>query len=447
MSGMIRRLGGPLFTSHNATPVDQVGGRTALRVGMVTIMVAFGGFGLWAALAPLNAAAVARGEVKVENYRKTIQHMEGGMIRSILVRDGDVVDAGQPVMLLDDIAIRARWTQLTFQSWATLATMARLRAEQAQATSVDFAATMPNMDHPRALDVIRAQDQLFKARRAMLDGQIAVLRKRMVLNEREAESLAAQQKSADRQLALIQQEIRSTQYLVDRGLGRRPQLLSLQREGERLTGQRDDYGARIARLQQAQASTELDIANITFKQMDDVANSLREAEGQSRDLEQQLAAITDSLKRTVVRSPQSGVVMGLNFHTIGAVLQPGEKLMDVVPENENLIVEARIAPEDIDRVYPGREAQVRFHTFLRGLTPPAKGTVTQISADLFRDERNNAPYYQARVTLDPDSLTHLPGPLTPGMQTDVLITTGERTALEYLIEPLSRAVSTAMREK
>lgn len=446
MSGMIRRLGGPLYTTPSP-PVDEVGGRTALRLGMATIVLAVGGFGIWAALAPLNAAAVARGEVKVENYRKTIQHMEGGMIRTILVRDGDAVEAGQPVMLLDDTAIRARWTQQTFQYWDTLATMARLRAERAEVTKVDFASLMPNMDHPRAREVIHAQEQLFKARRALLDGQVAVLRKRMVLNEREAEALAAEQMSADRQLKLIQEEIKSTQYLVDRGLGRRPQLLSLQREGERLTGQRDDYGARIARLRQSQASTELDIANITYKQMDDVANQLREMEAQARDLEQQLAATTDALQRTVVRSPQRGVVVGLNFHTIGAVLQPGEKLMDVVPGNESLIVEARVAPEDIDRVHPGREAQIRFHTFLRGLTPPAQGVVTQVSADLFHDERTGNPYYQARVALDPQSLAHLPGPLVPGMQTDVLINTGERTALEYLIEPLSRAVSTAMREK
>lgn len=440
MTGVVRTWG------NHAAAVDEVGGRTARRVGFATIAVAFGGFGTWAALAPLDAAAVARGEVKVESYRKTIQHMEGGIVRSILVRDGDPVQAGQPLVLLDDTAIRARWTQLTFQYWDTQAARARLLAERAEAAAVDFSA-MPEHDHPRAREVMRAQDQLFKARRAMLDGQVAVLKKRMVLYEREADALAAEQQSADRQLQLIQQEIKSTQYLVDRGLGRMPQLLSLKREGERLTGQRDDYGARIARLRQAQASTELDIANITYKHMDDVAHDLSEAESRARDVEQQLAAATDSLKRTVVRSPQAGVVVGLNVHTIGGVVQPGDALMDVVPRNESLVVEARLAPEDIDRVHAGREARVRFRTFLHGLTPPATGRVTNVSADLFHDERTGQPYYQARVALDPDSVAKLPGPLTPGMQTDVLITTGRRTPLEYLIDPLGRVISMAMREK
>lgn len=439
MTGVIRHLG--------RTPgLDEVGGRTARRVGFVTIAVAFGGFGTWAALAPLGAAAVAHGEVKVESYRKTIQHMEGGIVRSILVRDGDQVQAGQPVILLDDTTIRARWTQLTFQYWDTLATRARLLAERAQAPAIDFS-TMPNPEHARAREVMHAQEQLFKARRAMLDGQVAVLKKRIELAEREAAALAAEEKSADRQLALIQQEVKSTQYLVDRGLGRMPQLLSLKREAERLTGQRDDYSARIARLRQTQTATELDIANITYQQMDGVATDLREAEAQARDLEQQLTAATDALKRTVVRAPQAGTVMGLNVHTVGAVIQSGDGLMDVVPRNESLIVEARLAPEDIDRVHPGREARVRFRTFLHGLTPPATGRVTNVSADLFHDERNGQPYYQARVALDPDSVAKLPGPLAPGMQTDVLITTGERTALEYLIDPLGRALSTAMREK
>lgn len=439
MTGLVRRL--PV-----APGLDEVGGRGARRLGWATLILAFGGFGSWAALAPLNAAAVAHGEVKVENYRKTIQHMEDGIVRAILVRDGDLVVPGQPLILLDDTAIRARWTQLTFQLWDTLATRARLVAERAGDAGIDFAA-LPDPDHPRAREVMHAQEQLFKARRAMVDGQVAVLKKRIALNEREVEALAAEQVSADRQLKLIQQEIKGTQYLVDRGLGRLPQLLSLKREGERLTGQRDDYGARIAQLRQSEASTELEIANISYKFMDDVATQLREVEAQGRDIEQQITAVADSLKRMVIRAPQEGVVMGLKVHTIGAVIQGGEDLMDVVPRHEDLIVEARIAPEDIDRVSAGRAARIRFRTFLHGVTPPATGEVTQVSADLFHDERNGNPYYLARVALDPDSVAKLPGPLTPGMQTDVLITTGERTALQYLLDPLGRALSAAMREK
>lgn len=426
---------------------EKVGGGTTIRVGIATLVVAFGGFATWAAVAPLDAAAVAHGEVKVENYRKTIQHMEGGIVREIAVRDGVEVSAGQPLMVLDDTAIRARHQQLLSQYWDALANKARLVAERDGAAAINFQAALPQGSHPRIAEVKRAQTNLFKARRASLDGQVAVLKKRLVLYDREADALGAEQRSKDRQLVLVHEEIDSTAYLVRKGLGRKPRLLALQREAEKLQGERDDYTARIARLRQAQAATELEIANIAYKHLDGVATELRQVEGVIRDVEQQLTAAEDSLKRTIVRSPQAGVVVGLKVHTRGAVLQPGEAVMDIVPRNETLVVEAKVAPEDIDRVFPGRDAQIRFRTFLRGLTPPAEGKVSHVSADLFHEERTGEPYYLARVTLDPESLKQLPGPLSPGMQTDVLITAGERTALEYLLAPLTRAMALSMREK
>lgn len=427
--------------------VDGVGGATTIRVGIATLAIAVGGFGLWAALAPLDAAAVARGEVKVENYRKTIQHMEGGIVRAIEVRDGDEVAPGQPLMRLDDTAIRARHEQLLSQYWDALAAKARLTAERDDAAEIDFAAWLPKTDHPRIKEVTRAQNNLFHARKATLGGQVAVLKKRLVLYDREADALSAEQTSKDRQLTLVREEVKTTAMLVKKGLGLRPRLLSLQREAEKLQGERDDYSARVARLKQAQASTELEIANVAYQHLNDVAAELREVEGAIRDVEQQVTAVADSLTRTVVRAPQAGVVVALKVHTRGAVLQPGEEVMDIVPRNETLVVEARVQPEDIDRVIPGRPAQIRFRTFLRGLTPPASGEVTQVSADLFHDERTGQPYYQARIAFDPESLKKLPGPLTPGMQTDVLITAGQRTALDYLLAPLSQRMALAMREK
>lgn len=426
---------------------ERVGGGTTIRVGIATLAVAAGGFGLWGALAPLDAAAVARGEVKVENYRKTVQHMEGGIVRSIEVRDGAEVAQGQPLMLLDDTAIRARHQQLLSQYWDALAAKARLAAERDGSAQVDFAAWLPDTDHSRIVEVTRAQANLFRARKATLDGQVAVLRKRLVLYDREADALAAEQRSKDRQLTLVREEVETTAMLVRKGLGRKPRLLALQRDAERLQGERDDYSARIARLRQAQASTELEIANVAYQHLSEVATELREVEASVRDVEQQLTAVEDSLKRTVVRSPQSGVVVALKIHTRGAVLQPGEAVMDIVPRNETLVIEAKVPPEDIDRVIPGRQAQIRFRTFLRGQTPPASGEVTQVSADLFHEERTGQPYYLARIAMDPDSLKKLPGPLTPGMQADVLITTGERTALEYLLGPLSQRMALALREK
>ncbi|MDA8229833.1 MAG: HlyD family efflux transporter periplasmic adaptor subunit [Magnetospirillum sp.] len=227
----------------------------------------------------------------------------------------------------------------------------------------------------------------------------------------------------------------------------RPRLLALEGDAERLQGERDDFAARIAQVQQGIASTQLEIANVDYRHLEEVANTLRDVEGDIRKVEQERAAIQDQLRRTVIRAPQDGVVVNMKIHTVGAVVSAGDSIMTVVPEAERLVVVARVRPEDIDRVRTGRRAQARFRTFLPGITPPAYGKVTRVSADLLHDERTGQGYYRARVRLDPNSLRRLPGPPLPGMQADVLIDTGARTALEYLIDPLARAMALAMREK
>jgi len=424
-----------------------VGGTGAVIFGLATVAAAFGGFGTWAALAPLDAASVAHGEVEVEGYHKTVQHRDGGIVKAILVREGDHVAAGQPLLLIDDTSVRARWQQLQSQYWDDLATKARLLAERDGAGRVDFAQVMPSSNYPRLAEVERAQVNLFNARRQLLAGQVAVLRKRILQFDREGEALAVEQHSKERQLALIQNQVGTVEDLLKKGLALKPRLQGLQADSARLQGERDDFGARIAQVQQGVASTELEIANVSYRHLDEVATNLREVEGDIRKVEQEMTAVGDALARMVVRAPQDGVVVGLRVHTVGAVVGSGDDILDVVPQGESLVVEARVPPGDIDRVVVGRQAQVRFLTFLPGLTPPASGKVIRISADLYHDDRTGQPYYLARVGLDPDSLAKLPGPLTPGMQADVLITTGRRTALEYFIDPLARAMTVAMREK
>lgn len=423
------------------------GGRAAIRVGAVVVLVAFGGFGAWAALARLESAAIAHGEVKVESYRKTVQHREGGIVRRILVAEGDRVAAGQPVVLLDDTSLRARWRQLHDQYLDALADKARLLAERDQAPAIDFSILAAEGAGSHVAEVERAQTALLAARRALLAGQAAVIGKRLGQLDREAEAVVAEQVAKDRQIDLIRDEAGVVAELVRKGLGLRPRLLALQRDEARLVGERNDSVAQVARIRQQQAAAELEIANIRTKRLDQVADDLRHEDTILRDLQQQLVAARDVLSRTVVRAPQDGVVVGLRVHTPGGVLAPGEAIMDVVPGDDQLVVEAQVKPEDVDRVHPGRPAQVRLHTFMAGLTPPALGRVVRVSPDLIRDDHANTSYYLARVVLDPASLRRLPGPLSPGMQADVLIATGARTPLEYLVEPLSRSMAVAFRER
>ena len=427
---------------------DKVGGKGAVRVGFATVLIAFGGFGGWAAVAPLTPAAVARGEVEVSNYHKTIQHRDGGIVKAILVKEGDHVVTDQPLLRLDDTAVRARWEQLASQYWDDLATRARLLAERDGAESVDFRALTAQSDYAKLNEVILAQTNLFESRKRLVDGQVAVLRKRIVQLQREADALAVERHSKERQLALIRDQVGTAQTLMNKGLGLRPRLLGLQGEAARLEGERDDFAAKIAQVNQSVASTELEIANVTFRNLDEVASDLRDTEGDIRSVSQEMAAVGDALARTVVRAPQDGVVVGLRVHTIGAVIGGGDDILDLVPSSaDGLVVEAHVLPEDIDRVTVGRPAQIRFTTFLPGLTPPATGVVTRVSADLFHDDRTGQGYYLARILLDPPSLAALPGPLVPGMQTDVLITGEKRTALEFILDPLARAMAVAMREK
>ncbi len=426
--------------------VPAVGGLGALRLGFATLAVAFGGFGVWAATAPLDSAAVAQGEVVVESYPKKVEHQDGGLVKAILVHDGDRVVAGQPLVELDATAVRARYRQLEAQYWDDLTARARLVSERQDLDRVDFSA-LPATDYPQLAAMERAQVNLFEARKRSVDGQVAVLRKRIIQFQRQADALAVEQRSVDTQLELIGEEVATVKHLLARGLGIKPRLLALERDAAQLQGQRDDFGARIAQVEQGIASTELEMANVSYHHLEEVANDLKEVEADIRKVVQEKYAIGDSLRRTVIRAPQAGVVVGLKVHTVGAVIEPGREIMEIVPQHTPLVVDARVDPSDIDRVVVGRPAQVRFLTFLPGLTPPARGKVIRVSADLMRDERTGQGYYLTRVALDPESLAKLPSPPVPGMQTDVLITTGEHTALDYFIAPLARAMSLAMREK
>jgi HlyD family type I secretion membrane fusion protein len=424
-----------------------IGGNGAVRLGFATLVLAFGGLGGWAAVAPLNAAAIAHGEVVVDSHSKSVQHREGGTVKAILVQDGQRVAAGQPLVILDDTAARAKWQQLLVQYWDGLASQARLLAERDGRSAIDFSATMSPGTDPRIAQMMRAQTNLFQARLRMVDGQVAVLKKRILQYQREAEALNVERRSTDRQLELMEEEASTARMLVRKGLGVRPRLLALERDAEKLRGERDDFAARIAQVNQGIASTELDITNLTYKHLEDAASELRKVEAETRALREELVAARDMVLRSVVRSPLDGVVMDLRVHAPGAVVEPGKDIVDVVPLHDRLVVDAHVAPEDIDRVMVGRPAQVRFLTFLPGLTPPARGQVTRVSADLLHDERTGQGYYLSRVELDPDSVAKLPGKPLPGMQTDVLITTGERTALQYLMDPLARAMSLGLREK
>lgn len=415
--------------------------RGPLLAGVLIGGVFFGGFGAWAALAPLNGAAIAPGVVGVESNRKTVQHLEGGIVGEILVRNGDFVEAGQPLIRLDETRPRAALEMLRVQRAAATALAARLKAERDGADEIVFPDWLEG--GPEA----RAERNVFEARRQALEGQTAILEQRASQHRQEIAALEAEIEASRKQGALIAEEIADVETLYRKGLERKARLLGLQRQAAEIEGQKNRNLAMIAKVKRDIGETELQIVELRTTMLNEAVEGLRETQEQLAKLEEEIRAAEDVLSRTVVVAPTAGVVVNQQVHTAGAVIQPGQPLMELVPQNERLIVEAKVDPADVDVVHSGLPAQVKLTALNQRFAPTLEGRVEWISADRLTDERTGAPYYVARVELEAGQEARLAEDvLVPGMPAEVMIVTGSRTMLDYLLNPLLRAVDRAGRE-
>ena len=425
------------------------GGRVAIALGIFVIVAFFGVFGVWAALAPLSTAAIAMGEVAVESKRKTVQHLEGGIVEQILVRDGDRVAAGQVLITLDQVQPRAVLAVQEGRLLAARTLEARLIAERDGAKQITFPADIvARRDEPEVRTLMDGQRRIFEVRHKSLANQIAILRKRDSQVAEEIRGMQAQIKSDDDQLALIFDEMAGVRTLVDKGLMPRPRLLSLQRRAAEIQGGRGRAVAAIARARQTIGETRLKIEELRTSGINDVVRELREVQAELFDLVERVNAARDGLRRTRIVAPIAGTVVNQRIATTGGVIAPGEPLLDIVPSLDELVIEARVHPEDIDVVTPGLDAEVRFTAFSQRNLPPIIGKVVSVSADRLIDEVTKAPYFQARVMLTEDIDQKLQGAsLLPGMQTEVMIVTGKRTALSYFFKPVTDSFNRAFREQ
>jgi HlyD family secretion protein/epimerase transport system membrane fusion protein len=419
-----------------------------LLLGFAAIGAAFGGLLGWGHSAPLASAAVAPGLVEVEGRRKQVQHLEGGSVAELLVRDGDVVREGQTLLRLDPTRAEASAAILQAKLDAATALEARLAAESDGAPAVTFPeALLARRGEREVADILRGQRALFEARRASIDGQAAVLRQRIAQLDEDIVGLREQQKAKERQIALIAEELKALAGLFAKGYAERPRILALEREQAKLDGERGELISEVARAQQAIGEAELQILQVETRFQEEVASGLRNVRQESFDLEERLAAARHLLERTVVRAPAAGAVVGLNAHTVGGVVKPGDVILEIVPLAERLLVRAEVRPLDIDSVAAGQEAEVRILAFRARSAPALHGRVTQVSADSIADPRTGRPFYLAQIELPEAELAKLGGlRLQPGMPADVLIKTGERTALAYLTEPLLESFNRAWRE-
>lgn len=421
--------------------------RGPVLLGCATIAAFFLGFGVWGGSAPLSSAAVAPGQVIVESNRMTVQHLEGGIIREILARDGDIVRANDVLVRLDDTKARTTLESLQGRYYAGLARQARLVAERDDQREIAYPAELRQSDHPAAVDAVGGQRRIFEARRVWLDGQVAILQQQIAQSREEIAALEAQVRSETIQIGLIAEEIAGVEALVNKGLERRPRLLALQRTSEEINARRSDHTGQIARARQRIGEAELHMADLQNRRSDEITRELRETQDELFDLREKMLAARDVLDRVDIRSPRDGVVVGRRFHTVGGVIGPGEAVLDIVPQEEELIIEARVRMDDIDTVHVGLPAQIRLTAYHQRWTPTVDGRVRMVSADRLQDNRTGEPFFLARVAVDREALAALPHvQLYPGMPTEVLILTGARTALDYMLSPITGSFVRAFRE-
>ena len=420
-----------------------------LRFGIATVVLLILGVGGWSAWASIGGAVIASGIVAVEGKPKTIQHIDGGIVGEILVRDGDAVGAGDVLIRLDPTAIRSNLAIVESKWHEALAIQSRLEAElRGHNKPVPPVELFFELDKPEIADLVVGQRMLFEARFASRQGQIKQLDVRVDQYREQIDSLTLLKRANQKQKKLLARELDNLRHLNAQGHVPTRSVRKLEQDVARLEGEFASHLANIAKTKGALAETEAQIIQVQHDFNEEVATELREIVATTRELREERVTALDKLNRIEIRSPVGGLVHGLNAHTIGGVIAATEPIMEIVPQDDRLMVEARIEPQHIDQVHVGQMAMLRFPAFNQRTTPELSGLVVNVSADRLEDQANGLAYYEAQIDISRDQLDRLGGlNLLPGMPVDSFIKTGERTALSYLVKPFTDQLQHAFREE
>jgi HlyD family secretion protein len=416
------------------------------RVTLVVVLA--GGIGGWAGTTELAGAVIAPGSIVVDSEIKKVQHPTGGVVGELRVRDGEHVKAGDVVVRLDDTVTRANLTIVTKGLDEFMARKARLEAERDGAERIRFPIELTaRAGDPEVAHAIADEAKLFNLRRSARSGQKAQLTERVDQLQQEIGGDTAQQEAKVQEIALIDRELTGVRELWSKNLVQLTRLTALEREKTRLDGERAQLIASTAQARGKIAETQLQIIQIDQDLSSDVAKELRETESKIGEFVERKVTAEDQLKRTDIRAPQDGTVFQLAVHTIGGVITAGDPIMLIVPEADNLMVEAKINPQDIDQVQLGQRAVLRFSAFNVRTTPEINGRVARISADTATDQRTGQNYYLVRVAMPASETVRLGDVrLVPGMPVEAFIQTGERSVMSYLLKPLRDQLTRAMTE-
>jgi len=417
-----------------------------ILAGSLIVLVGAGALGSWASLAPLRSAAIANGVVKVAGERRVVQHLEGGIVRDLFVREGESVQQGQILMRLVDVVPRARLGILQLEHDAVSAELARLEAELDGLASPRFPEQLlQRRGDPAVARLIQGETRLFNHRREALQGQIEVLEQRKRQTRERIVAREAEIEATRTKLGFILQEIEGAETLLESGMYLKTRYYALKRSEADLNGTIGRLKGDIAEAREVIGETDLRILDLRNRFRSEASDRLQDLRARLRDVNERLDAASDVLTRTEIRAPASGEVFGLRAHTPGGVIAAGAPIMEIVPRDESLVVEVQVQPQDIDRVYLGMPAEVRFTAFSTRATPIFSARVSRISADRMTDQSRQRAYYVAQVEID-RSIT---GSLTlqPGMPAEVYLVAGERTPLDYLLKPLREQIQRGMTER
>lgn len=421
--------------------------RPYMAAGLIVSVVLLGGFGGWAATSELSGAVIANGTVVVESNVKKVQHATGGIVGSILTRNGAAVAAGDILLSLDDTQTRANFGIVVSQLVELTGRRSRLRAERDGVMEIAFPKDFATMGADAAL-VASGEQRLFEGRHRAAAGQKAQHAERIAQLRHEIRGQLSQREAKGRELMLVREELARVQQMRDRNLLPVTRLLAMQREEARIDGEQGALAAQIARASGQIGEIELQIIAIDETRQTDAQKELRDIEARIAELSEKRIAAEDQLRRVDLRAPVSGVVHELNVHTVGGIVAPGEAAMLIVPDDDQLAVEVRASPTDIDQIRPGQKTMLRFAAFNQRTTPEVLGSVIRVAADLMRDPHSGVSYFLVRVKPNEDALAKPHGlKILPGMPVEAYIETDRRTALSYLMKPLTDQFARAFKER
>jgi HlyD family secretion protein len=429
------------------------GARSSIRlhliIGLAVVVILAGGLGGWASTAEISGALIAPGAIVVDSNVKKVQHPTGGVVGELLARDGDIVKAGDVVVRLDDTVTKASLAIVTKNLDGLWARAARLQAEQQGLSKVVFPATLlDRADDPDVKNVIASETKLFEVRTTGRIGQKAQLRERVTQLNEEIAGLTAQEKAKDQEIALVEKELVGVTSLYDQHLVQISRMTTLQRDAARLNGERAQFVASRAQAKGKITETELQIIQVDKDLVSDVSKDLRETNDKIGEFVERKVTAEDQLRRTDIRAPQDGMVLQSTVHTVGGVITAGDAIMMIVPQADALSVEAKVNPQDIDKLQIGQKTLLRLSAFNQRTTPELNGVVSRVSPDVTTDQRTGQSYYTIRVSMPPEEVARLgDSKLIPGMPVEAFVQTGDRTLMSYLVKPLRDQLMRAFREK